>query len=297
MADKRTLEILQTLSPFNARGEDLVSTAARNVLLNYIKTESRFHEVFFPLENSGSYRDIADMGTFPLLKYGTAYISQTISKVKDEYKFHTTINKTATEDFLRDIYYGLQWKKLGFSLYTLVYPETVKDPKTGLTINDYLDDESHIWAEKLIADIMDPRWTRNILQKIIKGKYTDTQYNRDMNELFVKLHILDPQSVIPAYQFLLSQRALPAVNLELATRNYLGGPLDINLIKPEVETAIRKPSVPLNVSRLSLTEVEVFHGVQVDEFVVTQCRNQGFWSGLRPENYRISRYKDRCSIM
>lgn len=87
------------------------------------------------------------------------------------------------------------------------------------------------------------------------------------------------------------------MNLELATRNYLGGPLDSSLIAENVKEAIRKTSVPLNVSRLSLNDVDVYHGVEVDEFIVTECRNIGVWSGKRADNSKVSKARDRCVLM
>lgn len=92
--------------------------------------------------------------------------------------------------------------------------------------------------------------------------------------------------------------ALPAVHLELATRNYLGGPLDWRAIQFEVENAERKPSTPLGLSRLSLnSQIDVFHGMAVDDFVVTECRNLGLWSGLRPENAKVSKPTNKCFVM
>jgi hypothetical protein len=38
-----------------------------------------------------------------------------------------------------------------------------------------------------------------------------------MNALFLKLHLLDPQSVIPAFQFLLNQRGMDRVYVTIAT--------------------------------------------------------------------------------
>ena len=65
---------------------------------------------------------------------------------------------------------------------------------------------SHLWAERLLAHIMEPRWTKHWMFKIVLGQYSDEEYNKEMNALFVKLHLLDPQTVIPAFQFLLNQR-------------------------------------------------------------------------------------------
>ena len=91
--------------------------------------------------------------------------------------------------------------------------------------------------------------------------------------------------------------ALPAVNLELATRNYLGDKLDSAVLIKYVHDAIMKESIPVNVSKRSLNEIELFYGVEVDEFIVTQCRNLGVWNGNRPDNYRISKASERCSVM
>lgn len=91
--------------------------------------------------------------------------------------------------------------------------------------------------------------------------------------------------------------ALPLVNLELATRSYLGGRLDYTPIIKFVENAILKESLPVNVSKLSLNEIELFYGVEVDEFMVTECRNLGVWNGNRPDNHKISKASERCSMM
>ena len=44
------------------------------------------------------------------------------------------------------------------------------------------------------------------MARIVRGQISEDDYNREMNALFVKLHLLDPQLVIPAFQFLLAQR-------------------------------------------------------------------------------------------
>lgn len=87
------------------------------------------------------------------------------------------------------------------------------------------------------------------------------------------------------------------MNLELATRNYLEDKLDSSSIQRDVECAISKTSVPLNVSRLSLSDVDIFYGVEVDDFIVTECRNLGFWTGSRPDNCRTSKVRERCRVM
>lgn len=92
--------------------------------------------------------------------------------------------------------------------------------------------------------------------------------------------------------------ALPAVNLELATRNYLGGPLDSLLIHQEIENAERKPSTPVHVSKLSLDhDIDVYYGVDVDEFIITEGRKLGVWSGERPDNRKVVKNKEKCLVM
>lgn len=91
--------------------------------------------------------------------------------------------------------------------------------------------------------------------------------------------------------------ALPSVNLELATRNYLGGPLDSSLLDEEVMEAEHKDSVPLNASRISLSDLEVTHGVEVEEFITSECRTLDIWNEKRPENSKLSKARDRCVVM
>ena len=64
----------------------------------------------------------------------------------------------------------------------------------------------HVWAERLLAHIMEPRWTKQWMFRIVRGQYSEEEYNKEMNALFVKLHLLDPQLVIPAFQFLMNQK-------------------------------------------------------------------------------------------
>ena len=91
--------------------------------------------------------------------------------------------------------------------------------------------------------------------------------------------------------------ALPECNLELATRNYLGGPLDSSTFTDAVMSAILKSKLPVNVSKLSLNEIDIFCGVEVEEFVLTESRDIGVWNGRRPDNRKQSKIQDRCSIM
>jgi hypothetical protein len=99
------------------------------------------------------------------------------------------------------------------------------------------------------------------------------------------------------------------VNLELATRNYLGGCLDWRVLKFHVENAERKPTTPISsatdihklkngtVGEEGEVGLEVFHGVGVDDFIVTECRNLGLWSGMRPDNVTFAKHVQKCRMM
>ncbi|KAH9508291.1 hypothetical protein Btru_050735 [Bulinus truncatus] len=298
MEDKLTIEILQSLTPFQSDGTDVVTKASRDLILECIKSETRIREVFFPTFEPSPASKLVVFGSFPLSSLATLYMAEAIAKVQDPYDFHRTINLDRVEDKLDEIYQSLQWKKLGFQMYSLVYPDVVKDAKTSVTLRDFMDSGGSKWADQLVKRMQEPSWTKSMQRKIVKGKYSDEIYNRDMNAVFVKLHLLDPQSVIAAYHYLLNQRALPVVNLELATRNYLGGPLEWSLVQKDITRAEHKPSSPVHLSKLSLNaEVDVHHGIEVDEFIVTECRNLGLWAGSRPDNFKVLKSHDRCSLM
>ena len=71
------------------------------------------------------------------------------------------------------------------------------------------------------------------------------------------------------------------------------------MVQFQVENAERKPTAPVNVSRRGLEkrQFDVFHGTAVDEFVVTECRNLGLWSGLRPDNVKVAQPESKCRMM
>lgn len=67
------------------------------------------------------------------------------------------------------------------------------------------------WASRLFELITEPEWTLTIVKRIITGKCTEEQYNQEMNDIFVKLHLLDPYKVLPTYHYLLQQKGLYGV--------------------------------------------------------------------------------------
>ena len=113
MNDKRTLEILQSLTPFSEEGHDIVTRASRDLLVTCIKTDPRVHSVFFAHVVRDPLQEKLDLRTFPMEPLAVTFLAEAIANVKDDFKFHSTINKGAVDDALRDIYGSLQWKKLG----------------------------------------------------------------------------------------------------------------------------------------------------------------------------------------
>lgn len=293
---KLNVDVLYNLSPYDSKGRDRAQEAARLLLLNTLKMEPNVHEIFFHDTKANPFLKDVDRGIFPLSGLATALIAEVLCKSKDEFRFCSTIKKTELFKYLSGSYSGVAWKKLGFSLYAIVYPQVVKHESLGVCFKDFMDSNGKKWASRLFELITEPEWTLTIVKRIITGKCTEEQYNQEMNDIFVKLHLLDPYKVLPTYHYLLQQKALPQVNLELVTRNYLGSPLDWLLIKDDVIRAINKPS-SFNSSRLSLDLNDIFYGVTVDEFVVTECRNIGVWNGKRPQNRKMPRLKDRCKLM
>ena len=90
---------------------------------------------------------------------------------------------------------------------------------------------------------------------------------------------------------------MPDLNLELVTTNYLGEPFDRRDVKPDVQAAINKPTLPKNASKVSMDRVDVYYGIPVIEFIMLEPKQMGLWSGKYADNKRTTGMKDRCSIM
>jgi hypothetical protein len=55
------------------------------------------------------------------------------------------------------------------------------------------------WAAQLSGRMKNSKWLYSIVRPVVQGQYTQEDYNRDMNILFIKLHLLDPATVMPTY--------------------------------------------------------------------------------------------------
>ena len=99
--------------------------------------------------------------------------------------------------------------------------------------------------------------------------------------------------------------ALPTVNLEVATRDYLGGSLDWRIMSDHVRLAEHVESrsdagvYQLTQCSKHAGQCEILsYGVNVDEFIVTECRNFGFWSGERPNSTKtVAKDAQKCILM
>jgi hypothetical protein len=62
---------------------------------------------------------------------------------------------------------------------------------------------SRKWADRLYERVRDQRTVEAWLAKpLASGLMTQDQVDRDVNIFFVKLHLLDPTTVLPAFQCL-----------------------------------------------------------------------------------------------
>jgi len=92
--------------------------------------------------------------------------------------------------------------------------------------------------------------------------------------------------------------AVADLSLELATTNYLGDTLQWTLISQDVSRAIMTATCPTNVSLLTSTEpVQLYYGIGVCQFILDECHELGIWTGLYPDNCRLSHFRDRCTVM
>ncbi len=64
------------------------------------------------------------------------------------------------------------------------------------------------WADQLSEKIRDSNWLYSVVRPVVQGQYNENQYNRDMNLLFIKLHLLDPTAVFPAFSHLRKGRGI-----------------------------------------------------------------------------------------
>lgn len=291
-----TLDRLLHMTPL-INGVDLVGRTARQLFLSHLKSQPSVMETFFPTHERDTRENNIDADWFDFDEFATLFVCYAITKCRDTYKIYKMLDQDRTEELMMEYFNSPYWKKIGFSLYTQLYPDLVRDQDSLIPFRSYMKDDGRFWAEKICERMRDTKWLHSIVKPSTSTnkKNSEKKYNREINDLFVKIHLLDPSLVFPAYDNL--RKAMPDLNLELVTTNYLGEPLDWKLIKHEIIEALSKPTFPRNTPKISVEEYELYFGVQVTEFVMQDAKEIGLWSGQYPDNKRKSTFKDRCSIM
>jgi len=280
-----SIEGLMRLGPL-LNDVDLVGRACRHLFLSHVQNQPVVHDLFFPDNSDEAFEDRIDPDWFDFSEFATYFVCNTISRIRDPYNIHNMLDRSKIQDWLADCYNGPHWKKVGFALYTLLFPDLVYDRKVQVPFRAYMEDDSVFWARQLYEKCRDPQWQYTLKEKNLK---------KEVNSLLVKLHLLDPTQVFPAFTQL--KKVFPDLNMELVTTNYLGEPFDWKCIRPEVETVIRLPMLPSNSTRFSFSDLDLYYGVQITEFIMQNPKDFGIWTGQYPDNKRTSKFRDRCALM
>lgn len=270
---------------------DVVNQACRNVFMNIIKHQESVFETFFSNVKMEYCDNEIDPDWFDFDEFSVLFVCQAIANIKDPYGIYEMLDTQLIEERLLEMYMSPNWKKIGFCLYTMLFADLVKDRNSGITFRQYMDSDRRYWADKIYEKIREPSWIENNLLQCTDNCMS----NRDINTIFVKLHLLDPTTVFPAYTHM--KKNIPDLNLELVTTNYLGEPFDWKIIKNEIEIAVGKQTLPSNMPKITIDDYEYYCGVKVAEFIMQVPKDMGIWSGIFPDNKRLSTFKDRCFIM
>ncbi|XP_064653316.1 uncharacterized protein LOC135503614 isoform X2 [Lineus longissimus] len=291
------VDALLNMSPIVQR-TDTVAAAAQALLVSHLKSQKHVQKAIFPNHKKDKNEEyIAEqLDWFDFEYLCTIFLTNVVSKVRDNYKIYKMANGDKAEELLNEIYESSDWKKIGFALYTLLFPDICKDQKTSLTFKDFLEDDREKWASALSDKIQESHWIYAIMRGIVTGSYKVEDYSRDMNIIFLKLHLLDPKSVMPVYQFL--RKALPDLHLQLVTTDYLQAPLEWTLLKDDVMAAINKPSTARDTSHISLVDNdEAYFGLDIIFFILTDAKPLDLYTGEQADNRRILSKDKSCQIL
>jgi hypothetical protein len=303
MTAEPTFDALVAMTPI-VLGTDIVRLAARHLFLGQVKCQAPVHDVFFPTSpkrpgvDCGRFGEVATMldeiTWFDFSRYSILYVAQAICRLCDPYSIYSMLDEDIVNEQLRSVHESSDWKKIGFALYTALFCDLVKDEVTKVPFKVYLEKNSRVWAKKLCERTRDQQWVQS---QFTRQDTNPVELNcRDINIFFIKLHLLDPTSVLPAYNSM--SKALPDLIFDLATTNYLGEPLQWTLIREDVLAAINTPSYPSNSSWMLTTDsIEHYFGIKVCEFILVDCHELGLWTGHYPDNQRISHFRERCLVM
>ncbi|ESO09051.1 hypothetical protein HELRODRAFT_168985 [Helobdella robusta] len=295
--------LLNMSATFNS--VDIVRLAVRHMFMGHIKSQPSVRNTFFKkhilpgatdrcrcvnYSNIILTREVEGFREFDFDKFAVLYVCQVICHLKKYFNFHEMIDEYLVEEELSCIYSSPIWLKLGLGFYSFLYKELVRDHTTGEYFKSYCS-HGKLWAKK-IAEKYQSELT--VLRNFSFADTCPDVIQKNVNELLIKVHILDPTMVNTVYNLL--HKVIPNITTEIYKTRYLGDVMDWSMIRQEVESAILKSSLPSNVSRLSLDKLEHFHGIQVCEFITNEAKEYGLWTGRHPKNLTTSELKDRCSI-
>ncbi|KAK2179136.1 hypothetical protein NP493_510g00001 [Ridgeia piscesae] len=276
-------------------GCDVIRLAARHLLFSHVKSQPCVRETFFPGHVAVDAETKIDPNWFDFDTFACLVVCNTLCEAEDPFGISRTLRRGAIHNALEEIYASPQWRRMGFALYSILFQDLVKDEKTHIPFFRYMDNDRCHWAAALSAHVRSSKWLYSIIRPIIKGEYSDCDYRRDLNILFIKLHLLDPSVVMPTFEHL--NKAFPDLHLELATTNYLGEPLSSTLLRPAVEAATNMATYPCQSPRFTLDTLDVFYGVGVLEFIYNHARRLELCTGSDVDNMRVSHFWDRCTLM
>lgn len=202
-----TLDALMAMSSV-VNGQDIVQLASRHAFLSHIKRQPSVRDVFFltssrqPLVDNWSPELAAvlqdDVTLFDFSRYSVLYVADAICKLRDKFLIYTMLEENMVTEQLQAMHDSSDWKKIGFALYTTLFTLLVKDETTKIPFRAYIDNSPRMWARRMCERVRDPRWVHAQFARDV----ADDVISRDVNIFFIKLHLLDPTTVLPAFNSL-----------------------------------------------------------------------------------------------
>ena len=108
-----TLDRLLSMSPIDSTGNDRVSTAARELMHSYLRSQDSVHDTFFPLHKPLLHEQLIDPRCFDFNGMATLYTAQCICGLQDSYEIHKMLDEKEVHRRIEDIYKNPEWKKVG----------------------------------------------------------------------------------------------------------------------------------------------------------------------------------------
>ncbi|XP_074653964.1 uncharacterized protein LOC141908060 [Tubulanus polymorphus] len=282
------VDILLRLSP--VRGDtDIVTIKARNVLMSYLATLPQVKAILTAhgtAEDDENHHHIpGGVAWYDFKHLAVLMTSKAIVENEDQYGIYTMLDEKKLDTLLQETYSSPDWKKIGFCLYTQLFRQLVIDAETSVSFGEFIDDNGPFWAQQLIERVNQSHWLTAAVKGLMSGMYDEADYHRDMNILFLKIHMLDAKSVFPALQIF--SKALPELRLELVTTDYLSAPLDAGKYASAIIEAKHKSDCQSFASNNTTCTATInHHGLDVIYFVLNEAKPIGLWTGHHADNRR-----------